>query len=71
MCRECLRLARVYLPRLTDSQQANVLISSTAYPFCEPDFLKDQLECLVKETGGEFLPSLYYGDTQMEKEVFG
>jgi len=69
MCKQCQEATERHYGHLSDEDKMHLLWSATAFPFCGPDYLENQLIELKENTDGSLGQAQGYADKQMSETV--
>ena len=65
MCQKCLKAIQKYYPHLNDSEQRELLVGATCFPFGSPKMVEEQLAELREKTDGSLRAALKMVEEQL------
>lgn len=69
MCNQCIETVKKWFPLLPEDQYGELLVSGTAFPMGDPEYIAAQVEELAKHSDGTLDSALAYAHEQFRAEA--
>lgn len=69
MCQQCVDAVKRHYPKLPKRYYGELLMSATAFPFGQPEYIEKQLNKLRKHTDGTLGGAIAYAHRQLHRAM--
>lgn len=69
MCQKCIDAVKKHFPKLPKKHYGELLMSATAFPFGEPEYIEKQLKELKRKTDGTLGGAIAYAHRKLDEAM--